>query len=181
MRGVAALSVVLCHLLIACYGIGSEPSFMNTLVRVLRAGVDLFFVISGFVISLAAAEIGKAESRYGTVNFTFRRLARIYPLYWIILATAVMSSYVVALQGWPDIPRTLTASYIFPDRGSELVRAASMVACLRDLFLSGGGDGAFARSEPGHRNIGCGRMCAGASRLFAVPLSRPAQLNRDFR
>jgi exopolysaccharide production protein ExoZ len=113
MRGVAGLSVALSHILIARFAYDAQPGFVNALTGILRTGVDLFFVISGFVISLAAAEIGKAEGRYGTLNFAFRRFARIYPLYWVVLATAVMSSYVIALQGWPDIPQTLTTGYIF--------------------------------------------------------------------
>jgi hypothetical protein len=113
MRGVAALSVAVCHLLITRFAYDAEPGFINALIGVLRTGVDLFFVISGFVIALAAAEIGKAEGRHGTLNFAFRRCARIYPLYWIVLAAAVLSSLVITLQGWPDIPQTLTASYVF--------------------------------------------------------------------
>jgi exopolysaccharide production protein ExoZ len=113
MRGVAALSVVACHLLITRFASGAEAGFLNALIGLLRTGVDLFFVISGFVIALAAAEIGKAEGRHGTLNFAFRRFARIYPLYWAVLVAAVLSSSVIAPQGWPDIPQTLTASYIF--------------------------------------------------------------------
>jgi peptidoglycan/LPS O-acetylase OafA/YrhL len=113
MRGVAALAVVLCHLLITRFGFEAEPGFMNALIGVLRTGVDLFFVISGFVIALNAAEIGKAEGRYGRINFAFRRFARIYPLYWVVLAAAFISSCAITLQGWPDAPQTLTAGYIF--------------------------------------------------------------------
>jgi peptidoglycan/LPS O-acetylase OafA/YrhL len=42
MRGVAALAVVLCHLLITRFGFEAEPGFMNALIGVLRTGVDFF-------------------------------------------------------------------------------------------------------------------------------------------
>jgi peptidoglycan/LPS O-acetylase OafA/YrhL len=61
LRAIAALSVVLYH--IDIIGIGSS-------------GVDIFFVISGFVIA-------KSGSNVDAVQFYSRRLFRIVPIYWI--------------------------------------------------------------------------------------------------
>lgn len=76
-RGVAANLVVLSHLSVveAKYTAGGVlPSF--TLYGM--AGVDLFFVLSGFIM-VAVAGRGIAP-----LQFLWRRAARIYPTYWLV-------------------------------------------------------------------------------------------------
>ncbi|RYE62049.1 MAG: acyltransferase [Oxalobacteraceae bacterium] len=63
LRGIAAIAVVLFHL--GLFNIG-------------YAGVDVFFVISGFVM-------GTIGHREAPGKFFFKRLIRIAPLYWIVL------------------------------------------------------------------------------------------------
>jgi exopolysaccharide production protein ExoZ len=112
MRGVAALAVVIGHLITMRYGMGIDPHIANTVLGVFRSGVDLFFVISGFIITLTASETGKAQGRAGVLTFAFRRIARIYPLYWIVLTLAVLSSYWIPLVGWENTSKTLTLDYV---------------------------------------------------------------------
>jgi len=57
------------------------------------AGVDLFFVVSGFVMVFSSEKMFAASG--GAAQFMSRRIARIVPLYW--LATAVF--LVAALRG----------------------------------------------------------------------------------
>ncbi|MBS1936051.1 MAG: acyltransferase, partial [Bacteroidetes bacterium] len=47
------------------------------------SAVDLFFVISGFVLYQSASQY--LQGAKGSFNFFFKRLLRIYPLYWFIL------------------------------------------------------------------------------------------------
>lgn len=98
LRGVAAMYVLVFHYFpIATYN--------SPLRRVLGHGylaVDLFFVLSGFVMALNYRhlfESGWTRAAYGT--FLARRIARIYPLY--IVATVVGFVLVVA-GGLPFIP-----------------------------------------------------------------------------
>lgn len=92
LRGIAALQVVIQHL---CELVG-WPGDM-------AFGVDLFFVISGFVMVLTTA----ADDRPGI--FLRRRLVRIVPLYWI--ATAIMIAILVQwrspVDGWLVIASVL--------------------------------------------------------------------------
>ena len=80
LRAAAALAVMIAHahqsaLLI---GIGDYvPDFPMG-----AAGVDLFFVISGFVMVVASADL--FGQRGAPPYFFLRRLARIVPLYWLI-------------------------------------------------------------------------------------------------
>jgi peptidoglycan/LPS O-acetylase OafA/YrhL len=66
------------------------------------AGVDIFFVISGFIISLAAAGASRrATTRlHVVVPFALKRVVRIYPVYWIVLALAFVAAPHVTLA--PD-------------------------------------------------------------------------------
>ena len=61
MRAIAALSVVLFHL--GVYGFSNGA-----------AGVDIFFVISGFIMGATSLKLPAAA-------FVFKRLVRIVPLY----------------------------------------------------------------------------------------------------
>ena len=90
-RGVAILLVLLCHL-----GI---PGFKNGFI-----GVDVFFVISGFLIThyLSLEYIGnrKASGRQGWISFVgfyARRARRIFPTaFFVILATLAIGTFVTA-------------------------------------------------------------------------------------
>lgn len=57
-------------------------------------GVDLFFVISGFIMVYAASPL--FEQRGASVHFFLKRLARITPIYW--MATAIFVLYVLDTQ-----------------------------------------------------------------------------------
>ncbi|MBP0575775.1 acyltransferase family protein, partial [Mycobacterium tuberculosis] len=61
-------------------------------VNRLAVGVDIFFVISGFV--MAAAVDRPHPPRWSA--FLIRRAARIYPLYWLATLIVLPS----ALAGW---------------------------------------------------------------------------------
>lgn len=84
LRGIAALAVVICH---SCYMVldnGTRPGYLNRLgmFRDLGgAGVDVFFVISGFIMVFVAQN---AFGRPGAAGqFWLKRLVRIAPLYWL--------------------------------------------------------------------------------------------------
>ncbi len=84
LRGLAALSVAFLHAqhdagsLAARTGQAFEPFTRLPFM----AGVDVFFVISGFIMVYASRPLfGKPEARG---IFLARRLARIAPLYWAV-------------------------------------------------------------------------------------------------
>jgi exopolysaccharide production protein ExoZ len=89
LRGIAAISVVIFH------------ASLRTGDALLVGGVDVFFVISGYIMWTIS---GRAEA---PATFMVRRIARILPLYWI--ATGIMA--VGALAGlFPSV--TLTGRHV---------------------------------------------------------------------
>ncbi|MFT4572230.1 MAG: exopolysaccharide production protein ExoZ [Hyphomicrobiaceae bacterium] len=108
-RGIAALLVVLCHLgvAIAAPQYFGEPFFSHLFAAGGRAGVDFFFVLSGFIItSVHWRDVGNPSK---LPAYLFKRCARIYPVYWIVFAGAF--TVALLLPGAPveDMPRTLSA------------------------------------------------------------------------
>jgi len=78
LRGLAAMAVVLFHAsgFISGYGTQGLPT---DLVRFCEAGVDVFFVISGFILTIAA------QKPISSFHFMMGRFARVGVPYWTIL------------------------------------------------------------------------------------------------
>ena len=99
IRGLAILLVFFIHLQQS----GVVPAnlhLVNALMHCGWCGVDLFFVLSGFLITL-----GLLESK-GSVNyfsaFYMRRILRIFPLYYAVLAAAIIGG--VIFSSYPISP-----------------------------------------------------------------------------
>ena len=88
LRGLAVLSVVLWHF-VAQLGPPSDPKTAFGMVRFALglswSGVDLFFVLSGFLITGILVDARDSLSYFKT--FYARRIHRIFPLYFLLLAT----------------------------------------------------------------------------------------------
>jgi peptidoglycan/LPS O-acetylase OafA/YrhL len=96
LRGIAATAVVLHHSVRAftIYHYGAAPVLFAPAVfsQLGSIGVDVFFVISGFIMSYISAPY--AEARQPPSDFLIRRLLRIYPMY--LFATVVTLAFLAA-------------------------------------------------------------------------------------
>lgn len=110
LRGLGALLVVAFHVMIMAHDKLDPNAGMFTAGA---AGIDLFFVISGFIMVIATRD---SWGKKGTATpFLLRRLIRIVPLYWMfttlkllmILAIPV-TAHTVPVDLWHMI-----ASYLF--------------------------------------------------------------------
>lgn len=100
LRGVAALAVVVHHAL----EIANGPAWLT---RVGAAGVDVFFVISGFVMLYSSRGLTGGA-------FLLRRLARIVPLYWLTtLGFVALAASGAAFQSLDVNPRRVIGSLLF--------------------------------------------------------------------
>src|SRR6185436_16460885 len=80
LRAIAVIRVVACHL-----GI---PGFSAGFV-----GVDIFFVISGYVISGLILNQLNSESGFSYFQFYARRLQRLFPALFFMLSVVSVISY----------------------------------------------------------------------------------------
>ncbi len=106
LRGIAAVLVVLFHAVPWFPFDASAPPLMQRIFHLWgKSGVDLFFVISGFVIMLSQS---RAQRGFGA--FLHERALRILPLYWLLTA-AFMVLLVVLPHSFAGQP-PLTADRI---------------------------------------------------------------------
>ena len=127
LRGVAALWVMAYHLWIVWggdefkFGLPSDFSFgLRSLFRAGYQGVDLFFVLSGFVIAWPYVLRGTNRlSLPQAVDFYQRRYLRIAPAYYASIAVAVMLASFGLLKAsadpWVVIAHLLFAEDFFPE------------------------------------------------------------------
>lgn len=84
LRGIAILLVLVCHLL----DLQPASGWPNQFSKSLWIGVDLFFVLSGFLIT--SILIRTRDDVHRARNFYIRRVLRIFPAYYfVVLATVV--------------------------------------------------------------------------------------------
>ena len=82
LRGIAAFSVALIHaeaLMYDYYGIDNMKAHASQIFDDARSGVDLFFIISGFVMTY-----NFQRKHISWTNFITGRIIRIVPLYWAL-------------------------------------------------------------------------------------------------
>lgn len=84
LRGLAVIAVMASHLAAIIESASSLKTILGT--PALGVGVDLFFVISGFVISRQLLAIPSQDRWRGIQAFWIRRVARIAPMAWTVIA-----------------------------------------------------------------------------------------------
>jgi len=86
LRAVAAVAVVLSH----ASGFAAQDKyfgveFIDVFLHGGRRGVDLFFLVSGFIIAVTSLRPGSLEPAIGGADFALRRFARVVPLMWLAI------------------------------------------------------------------------------------------------
>lgn len=85
LRAIAALTVLVTHAL--QWPLSGEN---NVLISTGRFGVEIFFVLSGFIIAVIAG-----DGRFAPIAFARKRIQRIVPMYW--LATFMVFGLAIAM------------------------------------------------------------------------------------
>lgn len=106
LRGVAAVYVVLHH-----YFLGlSFTNPFNTFLAHGYLAVDLFFVLSGFVMTLNYSRMFHVGwSSTSMLTFLSRRIARVYPLYLVATTCALL----LIMAGWLENPASASLKITF--------------------------------------------------------------------
>jgi len=104
LRGLAALSVLLFHYTARFDQLyGHAPGMV--LIYVGQRGVDLFFVISGFVIIMTIE-----KTRRG-MDFVVSRFSRLFPAYWVAIALTFLIVNGAGLPGREVTARVAIANF----------------------------------------------------------------------
>ncbi|MGX1741434.1 acyltransferase family protein [Bosea sp. NPDC055353] len=115
LRAIAALLVVLGHAAHETEAIGARVGLPAIDLSFMRwgIGVDIFFVISGFIMVHTSADLFGRPGAWRV--FLTRRIARIVPLYWLLTSVLLLGGLAVPqllnvpLGDWQHI----LASYLF--------------------------------------------------------------------
>ena len=119
----AATAVVLCHTarhLYKAYGDQGDAAGLAAVFQAGHAGVDLFFVLSGFIILFVhRTDIGRPRR---LPHYLTRRFTRVVPLYWVGLAITV----VMAAAGGhtPTLYRLAVSAVLLPTLGEPVLGIA---------------------------------------------------------
>lgn len=108
IRFVAAFWVLIYHLQgpFNVLGLLSIP-ILADLMRVGRLGVDLFFALSGFILTHTyLTRMGEAVHVKATLKFWWLRLARIYPVHLVMLIVAGLAVFAQAQVRGESVDRT---------------------------------------------------------------------------
>lgn len=109
IRGVAVFLVFLVHYssLIEPFTTGTSVVIQNFLHSIGNIGVDLFFVLSGYLIY---GSIMKSTS-FNFKQYALRRLKRIYPTYLVVLTVYIILSFIFTSQS--KLPNNIVESVIY--------------------------------------------------------------------
>lgn len=110
LRGIAVLLVFAFHVdryVVFWAAQDGAPSPLTSFVRAGHTGVDLFFLLSGFLLGLPFVVDGLGGRRVSVRRYAARRALRILPLYWtaVLVATALTAKTLADLAG--TIPHLL--------------------------------------------------------------------------
>jgi peptidoglycan/LPS O-acetylase OafA/YrhL len=104
---------------------GNEGTWLERVFQFGNSGVDLFFVISGFIIAYVhSADIGRKDR---LVPYAYRRVTRIYPLYWVLFIGVVPLYFVFPTSGDAyarDWSTLLNSFFLLPTPGGQRVGVA---------------------------------------------------------
>ena len=110
LRGLAATEVVICHSDLVTKHFTSfrlaETSWYQPLLGI---GVEVFFMVSGYVICMRAATHPSGGA------FLFSRIRRLYPMYWIFTSLVVLAFLINPawrLNNFDASPLSLLQSYL---------------------------------------------------------------------
>lgn len=161
LRFLAATAVVVTHAVdLAGTRLELETALVGgTLENFGAVGVDVFFVISGFIIATTTrGQAGLAAAG----DFLWRRFRRVAPIYWLLSLPILIGM----ARGGTLTPDVAAATFLFwPFSGLEMTFPAlgpGWTLCFEMLFYAG-----FGLAMAGGRRVGWGLVAAYVAMLAA--------------
>jgi exopolysaccharide production protein ExoZ len=171
-RGIAALLVVLYHGALHVEGDVPGSTVLWGLPHFGHAGVDFFFVLSGFIISFVhRKDIGRPD-RLG--HYFERRFTRVFPFYWLVLAFCLLDTWLLHRAQFPGVREVLSNLLLLPQTEDQIVGGAWTLVYELTFYL------VFAIAICSRR-IGAAVVCAWAVLIAAGFFFNPGSASAALR
>jgi exopolysaccharide production protein ExoZ len=167
-RGIAALLVVFYHAALHVEGDVPGSAVLWGLPHFGHAGVDFFFVLSGFIISFVhRTDLGKPD-RLG--HYLERRFTRVLPFYWLVLGFSLLDTWLLHRAQFPGMRELLSNFLLLPQAKDQIVGGAWTLVFELMFYL------VFAIAICS-RSIGAVVLCAWAALVGAGLFLNPSSLS----
>lgn len=134
LRGVAVLLVLVCHMQTN----GALPAWLGVPLRILQrggwAGVDLFFVLSGFLVGGLLFREWTAHGELRAGRFLIRRGFKIYPAFYVMFAAVLLWS--AAHGRWPGFAFVASEALFVQNYGPALFPHTWSLAVEEHFYLA---------------------------------------------
>lgn len=112
LRGIAALFILFNHILLV-YPILRNYAISSSLGWFGHMGMDLFFILSGFVICYNYADRINNNPKSGIREFLVARIARLYPLYLLFIVFFFVCNFIRSYSNTEFTAQNITSLPIF--------------------------------------------------------------------
>ena len=92
----------------------TDNTFFNFFMHSGGIGVQIFFVLSGFLISYILIEEKKISNKLNLKNFFMRRVLRIWPLYYAMIFFAFITPYILKIFSIESSDEGYSPNWLFP-------------------------------------------------------------------
>lgn len=118
-RGIAALFVVFYHAALHIETNVPGARVLWGIPHFGHAGVDFFFVLSGFIISYVhRRDIGNPHQ---VGHYLQRRFTRVFPFYWLVLSYYMLDTWLLHRSAFPSATDVITSIFLFPHGNGPIV------------------------------------------------------------
>jgi peptidoglycan/LPS O-acetylase OafA/YrhL len=126
LRGVAASAVVAYHVARHLNKAGGGTAGLTAATQFGHAGVDLFFVLSGFIILFVhRGDVGRPDRLR---PYLARRFTRVVPIYWVALGATILLA-AAGSHGLPEPRRVVASMTLAPTFDEPILGPAWTLQC----------------------------------------------------
>lgn len=124
LRAIAVIGVLFFHMIVTEKKYSVDSTILTDSLKIGESGVDLFFVISGFIMAIITY---KNWGRCDSVKFLLKRISRIFPVYWFY--SLITLSIFIIMPSWVNNSQNnqfnlITSLLLFPSKNLPLVLVA---------------------------------------------------------
>ncbi len=113
IRGLSFLAVFTFHAYKPSFGISIFQQFLYFVHHNLPLSIDVFFVLSAFLLTLLGLKEYKKNGNFSFKNYFIRRALRIWPLYYLLMFLTFVVIKIIAVKMGQQITLPLPYWYLF--------------------------------------------------------------------